>query len=116
MKQTTYRMTTATGIPIHLPANSAAEAIEAARWKYRGEIIVECHSGLTDQEAAGINAADKTKKAMAGLIRHDIPAHDPVGEDEVQPRTPRGPAKDTATTLMFSEAEMGPTREKSRNR
>lgn len=102
--QTTYRLTTNDGHRTNIKANSAAEAIEECLWRARGCTVIECHSGLTEQEAETINMIDSTAMAMPGLIHHDIPPHEPVAEDAVKPKTVRR-LIDT-TEAMFAADEM----------
>ena len=103
MKRTTYRMQLNDGHRVNIEANSAAEAIEQARWDCRGRTVIDCHSGLTETEAHNIRLVDHTCRAIAGYIAHDIPAHDPVSEDAVKHKRVR---PIDGTTAMFSEVEM----------
>lgn len=103
MKKTTYRMQLNDGKHTSVEANSAAEAIEDARWLHRGRTVIECHSGLTETEAHNLNLIDVTRRAMPGYIVHDVPAHDPIPESAT--KAVRRKLKDE-TGVMFSDTEM----------
>lgn len=103
---TTYRMTLNDGHKVERRANSAAEAVEWARREYRGFTVKECHSGMTKEEAALERDAaqydpNRSKHAVAGLISHDIPPHEPYSESDTFTDTRR--PKSDATVALFGD-------------
>lgn len=78
MSNTTYRMKISGGATFRKSAQSAGEAIFAALHKHPGQTVVECYSGMTDEDAQEARRSGIDKAAIAGLIHHDIPPHKPV--------------------------------------
>lgn len=97
MKSTTYRITMSDRHKMDVVAGSAAEAINEALWRCRGETVKEIHSGFTPTEA-------KDAGVMGGIISYEIPEHRAISEDAVKPRaTVR---RTDSTEPMFEEAAM----------
>lgn len=99
MKPTIYHMTLSDGTRVDVSAQNAGEAIESARRKYRGNVVVECYSGLTEEDAR-VARSTRDKKAIAGRVVHDIPPHGPIAEDEVVARRHR---RTDASIAMFDD-------------
>lgn len=79
---------------------SAAAAIQSALKQHPGQRVVKCHSGLTKQEAVDMRKAGFST-AMEGFINHEIPAHEPLTEEQASAKR----AKKTDDTLaMFDDA------------
>ena len=100
MKQTPYRLTLSDKKKVQIDASNASGAIEKARWEYRGRTVIECHCGLTDEEAVEMRKIT-TKPVLAGFVSFEIPPHAPLTEDAVKSK--RGRVIDT-TEPMFDEA------------
>ncbi len=101
MKQTTYKITLSNGQKIDMPAQSAGEAIKQALIKNRGLKVVRCYAGLTEEDAEFVRQT-YDKKAIAGMIEHEVPEHDPIPEGEVLKR----PKKLDNTAAMFDDDQI----------
>jgi hypothetical protein len=101
--RTSYRMTLSDGSRIVIESRSAAEAIEQARRAHRGRTVVSCYSGMTQQDCDDLRRIDSQATPRAGIITHDVPPHEPIGEDEVFPVARR---RSDNTVAMFDDEEI----------
>lgn len=101
--RTTYRMTLSDGKKTAIEASSASEAINEARWKCRERTIVECHAGLTQEEADLKNQIGCSPRAVAGIVTYDIPKHEAIPISAVKEK--RVIPVDH-TTAMFNEDDI----------
>lgn len=85
-------------------AYSAAEAVEEARWMFRGQKIRACYKGVKPEDVAIIRAADKDAKPLVGWIDHDVPPHEAIPLDAVRPKRIRHTPP--ITPSMFNEDEI----------
>src|SRR5690242_6183239 len=98
MKMTSYTVEMDSGEVLRFPSRSAAEAMQQALSKAPGAKVVNCHSGLTLEQARACDG-------IPGLIYYEIPDHEPV--DPIQEKALKAARKaPDKTGLMFTEAEM----------
>jgi hypothetical protein len=91
----TYHITLDDGSGFALWAPNAGAALEGARRCCPGNVVTECHAGLTPEEA-------KRLGGIAGVIRYEIPRHRPFNE-MVKRRVRR---VITRTPCMFDDTEI----------
>jgi len=102
---TDYRITLSDGTKIILCNKSAGEAIEQARRDYRGRTVTRCYSGMTEEDCRWHREhVNSMIFAMPGIIEHEIPAHEPYGENE-QLMTPTAKRED-ATLDVFAGMDL----------
>lgn len=94
---TTYRITLSTGIKVEILASSAANAIEKALRAHSGASVVDCYSGLKQEDVEVIRRRDSLARPIAGFIQHEIPKHDPIDDYAKAERL------DDQTIPMFDE-------------
>lgn len=101
MKSSVYKITLSNGQRIDMPAQNAGEAIEQALIQNRGLKVVRCYAGLTEEDAAFIRQTCD-KRAIAGLIEHEVPEHEAIPEGVVFKRE----RKVDNTTAMFDDGQI----------
>lgn len=100
MKHTTYKLTLSDGTKTNIEAGSAGEAVEKALWQHRDRTVRHCYTGMTAKDCEVLRSIDNTARPAVGIIVHDVPAHNPITKDAVQPKRTRVVDE---TAAMFDE-------------
>ena len=80
MKSTVYRLILSDGTNVDSAHQNAGEAIEGALRRFRGRTVIECYSGMSEDDAKDARQT-RDKAALPGRIIHDIPRHSAYPED-----------------------------------
>lgn len=85
----TYRLITNKGRKLEVKSPSAGAAIESAIRDNPGVTIVECYSGLKEEDADNIRRFNSDARPIVGWIDHEVPAHLPATEAFQRPPLPQ---------------------------
>lgn len=98
---TNYHITMSDGKKLDVKARNAADAIQTALVQHIGHTVSDCYSGLTEEDCKFVRSTSD-KKALPGLIHHDIPAHSAIREEDIHVR----PKRIDNTVPMFDISEV----------
>lgn len=98
---TIYKITMSDGKRLDLRARNAADAIQIGLLLHIGHTVTECYSGLTEEDCRFVRSTSD-KKALPGLIQHDIPRHEALTESDITVR----PKRVDNTSPMFDVSEV----------
>lgn len=108
----TYRLITNEGRKLEVKSPSAGAAIETALRDNPGVTIVECYSGLKEEDVEFIRRFNSEARPIVGWIDHEVPVHLPMPEVELMSGLP--PEPDSGDFILFDDEQIKKESEQAR--